>query len=655
MNPTPANPVLFPTGLHRWLASWQGRFWLLAVVVGLSVPAIFSERPDMGLDASWHLSLQVAAIKGTVFGREFVFTYGPLGYLLLHAPVNKAAQLGYDLFVLGSLLAIYRSLWPARPALRDVFLLVALAVVTKVCWSIGPAAVLFTILCHWLWQIYFRGDALAVAGSLIAAWLLFLGKVNYGLIMVFLIPAYGIGLLLLHGKRRIQGIVLLAGFLILVGLGAMVWHVDLPNYLHSGIELIAGYNEAMYASSPDTYVALVLASLFLVGMGIVAVLGCRKFSWREQAMLLPLIGLAVLLLFKNGFVRADGGHCPSFCAALPLLLAVWCIGWRGVVAVRVLLFASTIYSITLLALQPGILDRSELVPSLPLRYCRQLISAPDRENVSHLRDSLLARYPQSALPAGVRSLIGRSSVDVMPWESSLAVLNDLNYQPRPVPQSYSVYTSWLDHLNASFLGSTNAPDYILYAYAQMVTIDGRPAAWDESLAKMALLENYSFDSEFSLPMRVWPHQKTEPAQVFLLRHTPHVRRLLPIATNEVTLDLGQPLAIPATTNLLFLTLDVNRSGLGKLAASALSPVMLIACFQYQDGSRAYDRAILPILKSGVLINRRVESADETRNWLETAATRNMAVTSVGFTTFNAWAFRSPFKGSLVEYRLVEGD
>ena len=641
-----------PKRLHHWLGSRQARVVLLGAALCWSWPAGFAVLPDIGLDSSWQLSLQLAAIQGKVFGRDFVFTYGPLGYLLIHAAVNKAVLLLYDLFVLGSLLSIYRALLPPRPALRDAFLIMALAVVTKTGWETAPAATLFTILCHWLWRVYDRADVLAVVCSLVAALVIFFGKVNYGLIMIFLIPAYGLGVLILQRKRPAPGIPLVLGFPALVFLGATTWHVDLPNYLRSSVELIAGYNEAMFAYSNSRFV-FALSGLFLLGMGITAFLGRHRLSWREQAMFLPLIGFAALLLFKNAFVRSDEIHQQSFFAALPLLLAVWCVGWRGAAVVRVLLLASLFYPLAQLTAQTKVFKSDELVTVLPLSYARELITAPWRENAAFLQDRLRAQYPEATLPAGIRSIIGDSSVDVMPWESSIAILNGLNYQPRPVPQSYTAYTAWLDRLNSRFLGSTNASDYLFYACAQNGAIDGRPAAWDESLAKIALLENYSLETEFNLPMRVWPYQRIEPARVFLLKHAPHLRRLIPVATNEVSVALGQPLSLPTTTNLVFLTLEANRTIFGKWTAAAVSPGMLMACFEYQDGSSAYYRAILPILKTGVLVNRRVVSLEETRNWLEMAATRNAAVSSICFKTHSSWAFRTPFKGFLVEYRLVE--
>jgi hypothetical protein len=473
------------------------------------------------------------------------------------------------------------------------------------------------------------------------------------LIMVFLIPAYGAGLWLFHPGRRAAGTALLFGFPLLVWLGAMNWHVDLPAYLRSGIELITGYNEAMFAYSNNALLGSELAGIFLLAMGVIAILGRRQRAWREQILLLPLVLLAAFLLFKNAFTRSDGGHEGSFFAALPLLLAVWCIAWRGMLAIRILLLISLIDPLVFLAMKPKTHGGPDLAGWTPVPYIQQLAAAPMREDAAHLAAGLRARYPEAVLPAEIRSTIGQSTVDVMPWESSIAILNGLNYQPRPEPQSYSAYTPWLDDLNSRFMASPRAPDEVLYACAQSGSIDGRPAVWDESRTKMALLENYVFQSEFKLPMRVLPYQNLDPARVFVLKHVPQARRFIPIATNEVSLDLGQPLTLPNTTNLLYLTLDVKRSMWGKVASAALSPGMLIACYQYEDGTPGYFRAVLPILKTGVLVNRRVENADETRNWLEAAAYRNMGVTTIDFKTHNAAEFQTPLKGFLVEYRLVE--
>jgi len=639
--------------MTAWLNSGVGRFVLLGLAIILSMPASFSGFSDIGLDPSWALALQLAAIKGKIFGKDFVLTYGPLGYLAIHTAVNKSVLLLYDLFTLGSLLAIYNALLPARLVFSDALGLGLLAIVTKTCWLMNPAAMQFLILCFWLSRSAEGTGKLAAAAALGSATILFFGKVNYGLILILLLPAFGLGLLAVLPKRRFAGIFLLAGFPVLVWLGARIWSVDLPGYLRAGLEIIAGYNEAMFAYSDCDLLVFELACVFLTAIGLVALAGFKRICWREQLLFLPLILLAALLLFKNAFARSDELHQNSFFAALPLLLAVWYIGWRRAPAVKMMLLGSLFYPLALLAIQTKTFGLAEFAAATPLRYFHEVSIVPQRASAEYFQACLQLRYPQAALPANIRATIGQATVDVMPWDLSIAVLNGLNYQPRPVPQSYAVYRSWLDRLNASFLDSTNAPDFVLFACAQMATIDGRPAAWDESLTKLKLLENYTFAAEFQLPMRVLPNQNLENGPVFLLKHTPHARRFVAVSTNEITLALGQPIPLPATTNYLFLTLDVKRTLAGKLASAVLWPEMLLACFQYQDGSPGVYRAILPILQAGVLINRRVETPDETRRWLQLAGAQNLAATSLDFKTHNSAAFQTPLHGQLVAYRLEE--
>lgn len=607
----------------------------------------------MGLDPSWQLSLQVAVFQNLVFGRDFAFSYGPLGYLLIPAAANKLFLLLYDLFILGSLISLYRAWLPPRPNPVNAPLLLALALVTKYCLWVSPSTILFIVLCYWLWRSYDKGDAWAIAGTLIASVVLFLGKVNYGLVVVCLVPAYGLGLLVFHRHRRIPGFALLLGFPVLISLASMICRVDLPAYLRFGIQLISGYNEAMSEDVTPLGFRYEVACLLLLTMLMVAGLGWRRLAWRPQIMLLPLVGLATLLLFKNGFTRAETLHTLQFNMALPLIVAVWEIGWRRSRSVRVLLYLSLLPPLVSLTPTMAIyFGRAEMPEIFPQNFAREAFDAPWHENAKDLQKSLHTRYPDSVLPASMLSTIGRSPVDVMPIETSVAILNGLNYQPRPVPQSYSAYTPWLDESNARFLASTNAPAFILYACTPEISIDNRPAAWDESATKRILLENYKFVSECVIPLKSKPNQPLADSKVFLLKHVRNTRELVPVATNHVSLILGQNLPLPETTNLVFLTLRLDRSILGKIKAAAMPPNQITVKFNFANGSSKNLRAILPILSTGVLVNRRVESPEEILNWIQVEAYRNMAVSSISFTSPCPQDFKPPFGGSLIEYRVT---
>jgi hypothetical protein len=643
-------------GLYQRAADWLGRVpgrpIVLLLAAFLSLPSIFSPKPSLGLDSAWQHSLQVAVTGNHVFGRDLLFTYGPLGYLLTRSPVHKLHLLLYDLFVLGSLWSIYRRLLPIPMAPARAVLVLALAIITKEGLQVGSVGILFIIAGYWFWRLYADDSAfLPLTCSLAASGLLFFGKANFGLMMLGLIPCYCGGLLLFRQDWG-RAVWLAGGFALVLLIGSILWRVDLRGYLRASLELAGGYNEAMFLPLPARSPVFLAGGLFTLGVMVAALAALRTSAWRDWMMISPFVMVTAWLLFKNAFVRADAVHLPMFLASLPLVLAVWSLALPLVRCLNLLLVLSVLGGVVQLELVGYSL---EWFSWTPFRYARGVWVSPRRQNGEQLGAALRAQWPELQLPANVRSLIGRSSVDVMPWDSSLAILNGLNLKERPVMQSYAAYTPWLDAQNARFLGSDQAADIILYVTQSATNgnaTDNRPAAWDESMAKRPLMENYTPRLDFQMTERLFPTGEFHPEWAVVLERTPAARAYEPIATNDVSLDLGQTLDIPATADYEFLWLEVERSTLGKLSAFASQPAELTAEVQYSDGTTRDYFAILPILKTGVLLNYRIESPDEIRRWLYSETTNNAAARSIRFKSSSPWAFKSPWHGQIITSRLV---
>jgi len=82
-----------------------------------------------------------------------------------------------------------------------------------------------------------------------------------------------------------------------------------------------------------------------------------------------------------------------------------------------------------------------------------------------------------ALPTATLSFLEGHSVAVEPTEDSVVyTYPQLRWDPEPVLQAYSAYTSYLDHLDAAFLASSSAPQRILYQAGW--TIDDRDPYFD---------------------------------------------------------------------------------------------------------------------------------------------------------------------------------
>lgn len=211
------------------------------------------------------------------------------------------------------------------------------------------------------------------------------------------------------------------------------------------------------------------------------------------------------------------------------------------------------------------------------------------------------------MPPKVCSTIGSGTVDVMPWNSSLAIANGLTLKQRPIMESYVAYAPWLDEQNARFLQSENAPDFVLYVAS--APLDRRPGAWEASTAKRTLIQWCEPVAYFPMEEHI-PDFPAEPQQVTVLRRSRRPWDYRPFQANEVTVRSGQPLHIPPSTNDEFLWLNVQSSFWGKIAALAGCPQELTATFTYSDGTTRNFRAIVAILATGVFVNYRVESAEE---------------------------------------------
>jgi hypothetical protein len=87
----------------------------------------------------------------------------------------------------------------------------------------------------------------------------------------------------------------------------------------------------------------------------------------------------------------------------------------------------------------------------------------------------------------LREIVDHASVDVFGQHQDFAVLNDLNYRPRPVFQSYAACNDRLMRLNERFYFSGAAPEYVMFSLGP---IDHRFPPLEDAMVLRHLLLNY---------------------------------------------------------------------------------------------------------------------------------------------------------------------
>jgi hypothetical protein len=133
--------------------------------------------------------------------------------------------------------------------------------------------------------------------------------------------------------------------------------------------------------------------------------------------------------------------------------------------------------------------------------------------------------PESVLP----QLQGHTLATETLEDGMTFAYSRLRWDPAPVLQSYSAYTSYLDHLDATFLSSPRAPQRILY---QPVTINNRDPWWEPPATVEAMYCHYREVG----PIGHW---------LLLARVAGPGRCGAPVVIGRATARFGQPVRVPA--------------------------------------------------------------------------------------------------------------
>lgn len=434
----------------------------LTVIFGLATAVITWDRvlvsPTLGLDASWILGLNLAAAEGIDHGTDFVFTYGPLGFLEeplvvdgLLAPLSAIHLLALRAALAASLLwAAARSLpWPAAALLAFT----AVAVTPR---AIVPLA-LTAVWC----LVALQGSAPRWAGRLVVfgggalAAIELLVKINVGVTILALVVVTALAL---PGPRAGHLATLTAVF---AGAFSILWFAagqglaNFDDYARSAFEVVSGYSETAQANAPavswDGWAALV-AGVATIGAAVFA--GTRLPAARRVGIVV-VVGLAVFSLAKSGFVRHDTGHVAAFFGGLG---GVWiALRWQGTARVAPCVAVLALVLAFFPTTGRGVDDA--IVPGPAIDQLRALLVPGER---TQARDEARASMQDGyALDPRIVERIGDAPVDARPWEIGLIWAHELNWRPLPVIQDYLAHTPELDRLNARALAADSGPRFVL--------------------------------------------------------------------------------------------------------------------------------------------------------------------------------------------------
>jgi hypothetical protein len=587
------------------------------------LPYAFRAPISTTIDGAWESALNFSIAKKLTFGDQYVFTYGPLGFLSTRIGlyVSSIEFWVFDLFLfLGFYHLLYKFISGAKGWLWLVIVFFALAYMR----TSNVAQVLF-----FLFAIYFCLNLLNKFSSYIeltctalSGVLLFYIKINYGLVALPLLLLFG---LLLLAKNRARFLIFAGITLCSFGIIAFCTHINVINYTKYGYELLAHFDEALYQSIGPyqfPFLLAVILILLLTGtliLSVIRLIKMREISSDKIICILILAG-SCFLFYRNGFTRADL-HWREFFAIFPVLIVatVFLFGTSK------LLFSKIAAIFSILVCYYSYVYRVADDKLLPVTV-ENLSGFPD---IFSLRDYFFCQSGDydnnilvTTLPGDKRDLLGQHTVDVFPYDDLLLLhFNELNYLPRPITEAY---TRSLDELNADhFCDKNRKPDFLLL---QNYSFDSRYAFWDESVTKAAISLNYNYISFIE------PHGDSIGPNSTLILRSKQDAQVHPVfdKIRQVTINMddGYPIVFP-DSEAIYMEADVRYSLWGKINRLLGNVPELSIILFFDNGAGQHDRAVCPIISGPVLINKTVRNSIELRNFFNRRLKYNRNIT--GFT------------------------
>jgi hypothetical protein len=597
--------------------------YLVIFLLAISFCRVPATTVHLSPPQSWEAVLAYAASCHLQWGKEIIFTYGPLGFL------NSDYYWGYlfwpsILWAFGFAMiavAVFFRLSKRIPlGFRIVLLLVLPFAAAPLNFHLGFDPVYF----------------LAIAALSISAfpeerpslrWLLLVGmtlgilcQIKFTFFIYSALSIFFVSLAQLQ-QRKWREFAFLFGSIFFTFLGtwlAMGQNIShLVEYFHMSFKVAGGYTSALSLSTEPLVFTFGLATGFLLLLTIF-------FYWLASTKSLTrflricIVGMGAFLAWKEGFVRSDQHIYVFFVYAFLLFTLMPAF---ALTSTEKLPRYASLFSIA------GLLISGTFFLSPQSQY----ISAAGQSLFPKFSDSFsaffsplwyrsalerqLEQFRRNASIPTIRATVGGSSVGVLNYDQDVAILNQLNYMPHPVFQSYSAYTPELQYLNLQFFSTDKAPEYILWKYG---TIDHRFPTLDEG--KLILEITRSYD----LVLR--------EGSFLLWKRNPTVEKAINLQNAQVLNGrLDQKINIPDGPS--WLKVEIKQTLLGLMRSFAFKPPTVFIDVQLKDGETLRHRLIPGTAASGFLVNPLVQTDTDLVEYANHQLS-NKSVTALGIHTDN---------------------
>ena len=584
-----------PNFRYLSLPIFKDVFFSVATLLFL-IPRPYLTVPQ--LDSAWQASLEEAFFKEWEFGTTVVFTGGPLNFL--YSPTTMGyyvfGQIATESLILFlAIFLIYRSVreqvsW--IKVLVYVALIMSAAILTDGLYLASIAAGAFVILQQEKprWSIYWIPTYMVVLGLM---------KFTFALLGIGCILTLAVGGVVKKEfayAGKILGTYVMSFLFIWILIGQNL--MTIPAYFINSLHISQGYLWSMHRHEEQSEFFFLIFYLLLVGLPIFV----SGFAHRRRVQeFLPLVIAAgtIFLSWKASIIRA-GSHLGFFLQASLIVTCLvhptvkskfWSHAWI------VMLFIT--YLGGMMWIHPlggkGILDRTTTAFQKNLDFLTNPFEFAQKRN--RVIPLVVAKHE---LPK-VKKYVGNASIDVLHYQHSILLLNDLNFHPRPTIQNYPAYNHHLLTLNLRHM-MEDPPQFILVKYG---SVDYRYPYCDDTLYNREVFQSYEPVLE-------------EKGYILLQRASERTVLSQNTVAIQKTIKSGENVDVSAFSDkLLWLQVDYRPSFLHRLLTFFYKPEILWMRVTIKNGTDRHFRLVAENLGDGFLLNPLLEGNAALEKFLTT--------------------------------------
>lgn len=440
-------------GLKQLSTIAKVKFLLLCLFIGIVTMKEFSYHVVPGLDETYRWALNYFLGNDKAILSYITYSYGPLTLLKWPIPLGDHVLIasifnillnGFFVFSLANFYCTYNK---TQEYIKPVLLALVYLLAVNIDYILIGAIAINLAFVHYEKKRYALYSALLLT---------VLGIYIKTAIMVLILAIWLVFILGLLIKKRFKEVLLSmgAGLCMYFIIGAVVFH-SMPaawNYGVVNLSMAMSYSDVLNLYPDNNIRYLLVSILSLISVFLI-------YRKQPAGYMITLLSLCLFANWKYAMSYEGYWHAVSFIYMVLLALVMTLVLQKKQLGLLLVLF---LLSISTYAhnLQNVVHYRNNLIWIPDLSIFKQWVLHHNETKEKVWEESKSACAP-SLLPQEVLNEIGDATVDILPYDLSIAMINKLNYKPRPTLQT-GLFGVALDKKDAAFIASNEAAEYLIW-------------------------------------------------------------------------------------------------------------------------------------------------------------------------------------------------